>query len=178
MTEGESSYTPYRAGSAPVCFTSPPVMGKSLLHRVSPCQKYLSAAIIWHREKVEGDSGCKVASCGCRQKRGPSYLPSLEVSPCISKGKAPKRSKIMWRVLFNYFSSMSRRGAAQSYSASVRRLIAVISCLLSLMAKLEAYFAQWCSKETERATHKHAHTVVFCNSVEGVAAAIPESILR
>lgn len=28
------------------------------------CQSFLSAAIIWHREKVEGDWGCKVAVCG------------------------------------------------------------------------------------------------------------------
>lgn len=46
VTELESSHALNRPGSAPLCFISPPVMGKSLLHRVSPCQRYLSAAII------------------------------------------------------------------------------------------------------------------------------------
>ena len=63
----------------------PSGMGKSLLHRVSPCQKYLWAAIIWHREKVEGDSGCKMASCGCRLKHAPTYLHRTEASPVFLK---------------------------------------------------------------------------------------------
>lgn len=93
-----------------VCFISPLVMGKSLLHWLSPCWKYLSAAIIWHQEKVEGDSGCKVAVCGCRLKRGPTYLHWIEVFCCISKWKAFNMSNvIMWLILFDYFSSRRRR---------------------------------------------------------------------
>lgn len=94
----------------PLCSLSCPVMGKSLLRGVSPCQKYLSAAIIWHQEKVEGDTGCWMASCGCTLKRGLSS--QYRSISCISAPKAFTMNKItMIRslVLFDYFTPCGRQ---------------------------------------------------------------------
>lgn len=153
---GESSY-------AAVCLTSPPVMGKSLLHRVSLCQKDLSAVRIWHREKVEGESGCKVASCGCRLKRGPSYLHRLKVCLVSLKEKLPTGTRLCGPCF-------------PCPTVEQPRIIRYNSDLMFTFTNDKAW-GTFSSTAQQEDGLNHAHTVVLCNSEVGVAA-IPSSIRR
>lgn len=133
-----------RPGNATVCFLSPPVMGKSLLHRVSPCQKYLSAAIIWHQEKVEGDSGCKVALFGCTLKHGPTHLHSVEVWLVFLKEKLLTLARLFcgwcFFALFDYLSPCLRRPQQTVEQPSIS-----LSQLDDLLLWSHVYFYKWWS---------------------------------
>lgn len=171
------------ASTAPVCFISPPVMGKSLLHGVSPCQRYLSVAIIWHQEKVEGDTGCKVAPCGCTLKRGPG---PLDRNPLISKGKSLNTSNtvITGLMLFDGFS-VCQKGPQQTVEQprisppQLDDFWLWSHVYFFTNSKSQAYLAQWWRNKEDWAMlkHTHAHTVAFGNSEMGVTV-IPQSILR